>query len=96
MVRMSAGYLSLADVAPEMLALDLNHTPIRNVLISMEVERARRRFLARNEAAVRELLGRWVSELEPATVLNRHGYVIGLTMADAMPGSMPFILWLDP
>jgi len=36
------------------------------------------------------------SELEPAATLDRRGNIIGLTVADAPVGSMPFILWLDP
>lgn len=48
----------------------------------------------KDEAAVRELLGRWVSELEPAVCYHR-GEIIGLTLADAPLGSKPFILRRD-
>lgn len=48
----------------------------------------------RDEATIRALLGRWVSELEPA-VAYRHGEVIGLTLADAPLGSRPFVLGVD-
>lgn len=46
---------------------------------------------ASNENIIRELLGRWVSELEPA-VAYRNGEIIGLTIADAPIGSCPPIL----
>jgi hypothetical protein len=46
----------------------------------------------RDEALVKDLLGRWVSELEPAVAYDKRGNVIGLTLADAQVGSKPFIL----
>lgn len=49
----------------------------------------------RDEAKVRELLGRWVSGLDPAIVYFR-GEVVGLCDADAGAGSSPFILKVEP
>jgi hypothetical protein len=46
-----------------------------------------------DEATIRDLLGRWVSGLEPA-VAYRDGEIIGLTLADAEIGSRPYILRL--
>ncbi len=44
-----------------------------------------------DEAVVRGLLKRWVSEMEPA-IAYRNGEIIGLCIADAMIGTAPFIL----
>jgi hypothetical protein len=38
----------------------------------------------RDEATVKALLSRWVSELEPAVAMNRRGDIIGLTPAGAL------------
>jgi hypothetical protein len=43
------------------------------------------------EAALRRLLERWVSEVEPAIVRNRRGNIIGLCDAAAPLGSSPFV-----
>lgn len=47
-----------------------------------------------DEEIIRGLLGRWVSELEPAVARDENGKIIGLTSADAAIGSEPFILRL--
>lgn len=47
-----------------------------------------------DEATVRALLSRWVSEIEPAVVFQ-DGKIIGLTIAGAPVGSSPFILRLS-
>jgi hypothetical protein len=47
--------------------------------------------MIRDEAIVRGLLGRWVSELEPS-IAYRDGEVIGLCPAESDLGSQPFIL----
>lgn len=45
-----------------------------------------------NEATVKSLLSRWVSELEPCIAMDKRGNIIGLTLANAPLGSKPFIL----
>lgn len=40
--------------------------------------------LMTREARIREMLGRWVSELEPIAVYDRSGIVLGLTF-DGIP-----------
>lgn len=52
---------------------------------------AMRQKAAQDEQIIRDLLGRWVSELTPA-VAYRNGEIIGLCDADAPAGSAPFIL----
>lgn len=59
------------------------------------VRRGQRAQAAADEILVRELLGRWVSELEPAVAYDRQGRVIGLTVANAPIGSTPFVLRLS-
>lgn len=44
---------------------------------------------AADEACVREMLGRWVSELEPAVAYGPFGDIIGLTLAASPVGSYP-------
>lgn len=43
-----------------------------------------------DEAIIREMLGRWVSELEPS-VCYRNGQVMGLCMAGDPTGHMPVV-----
>ena len=43
-----------------------------------------------DEAIIREMLGRWVSELEPS-VCYRNGQVLGLCMAGDPTGHMPVV-----
>ena len=52
------------------------------------------RLIFRDERIVRELLSRWVSELEPAIVYDSNGNLLGLTVADTPEGVKPFILGL--
>lgn len=53
------------------------------------------RVMRRNEAIVRSMLCRWVSELEPAIAFDRHNNIIGLTPAGGAVGSSPFILYRE-
>ena len=55
------------------------------------VQEAIRLRAARDEVVIRGLLGRWVSELDPA-VAWQDGRIIGLTVADSDLGTSPFIL----
>lgn len=60
-------------------------------LLMRRAAMARARY---EEYVIRELLGRWVSELEPA-VAYRDGEIVGLTIAAAPIGSAPFIMPID-
>ena len=55
------------------------------------VRRRQEAKMISDEEAIKELLGRWVSELEPA-VAYQNFEVIGLTPAESDLGSKPFIL----
>ena len=44
-----------------------------------------------DEEVIRELLGRWVSELEPSIARDRTGRILGLVPADTPIGSKPVI-----
>lgn len=60
------------------------------------LEAAMRQRAAMDEAVVRDLLSRWVSELDPVLVRrSRDGEIIGLTFADAPLGSVPPVLWRE-
>ena len=50
-------------------------------------DRLREEILARaaqNEATLKALLGRWVSELEPCVAMDQRGVLLGLTPAGNM------------
>lgn len=50
----------------------------------------------RRERVVREMLGRWVSELEPMLVIDHHGELAGLTWnADWMGRRAPIVVWAE-
>lgn len=53
------------------------------------------KFTADSEAKIRWLLQHWVSEIEPAVAYDKHGNIIGLTIADAPVGSKPVVFWPD-
>ncbi len=61
-------------------------------LLDAHLKAAVRRKLARDEQIIRELLGRWVSELEPCVAYDPDFEIIGLCPANAPLGSSPFIL----
>lgn len=64
-------------------------------LAAWRVSEQRKAALAAfEERAVRLLLERWVSEIEPATVY-RGGVLIGLVPADTPMGVKPFILFRE-
>jgi hypothetical protein len=48
--------------------------------IAEDLRNARRERIKADEALVKSLLGRWVSELPPALVYERAGNIIGLTV----------------
>lgn len=54
-------------------------------------EAVRAKF-ASDEQLVRELLGRWVSEIPPAIVFDKRGNIVGLCAADVMLDTKPFVL----
>lgn len=43
-------------------------------------------YPAKAEAEVKRLLGNWISELEPCTVYDRMGFLLGLTNKDRPVG----------
>lgn len=60
-------------------------------LISEYVRRVQEAEAAENERTIKELLGRWVSELEPCVVMQC-GKIVGLCDNNAQIGDNPFIL----
>jgi hypothetical protein len=50
------------------------------------IEQAARSRMRQYDRALREMLGEWVSELEPALVWDQFGRLIGLTFAGIPPG----------
>lgn len=61
-------------------------TPFKLCIAQAKHARARR-----EEDVIRELLGRWVSEIEPA-IAYHDGEIIGICAADTPIGIKPFIL----
>lgn len=52
-------------------------------------EYAAKMKMAANDVIIREMLGRWVSELEPSIAYDLDSEIIGLTIAMAPIGSCP-------
>lgn len=62
-----------------------------NVALNAAVQRAMREKMAADEIKIRNLLGKWVSELEPSIVYHNNE-IIGLCDAKTEIGMKPFIL----
>jgi hypothetical protein len=88
MPRLYMQWQGLFDLNSSQIAVPPNQQPLQDVPLLD----ARDAKTARDKCVVREMLGRWVSELEPALATNQRGDIIGLTMADAPVGSKPFVL----
>jgi hypothetical protein len=68
------------------LALDelsMNREALDKIASAAILRRARR-----NDDAIREMLGRWISELEPSVAVDQCGSVIGLCVSDDTRGTI--------
>lgn len=61
------------------------------ILVSALLKDARRAAAEARDVAIKEALGRWVSELEPVLVYNQHMQFIGLMHAGQELGGYPTI-----
>lgn len=66
-----------------------------NELMQRHLDQAMAARAVQNEAAVRSLLERWVSGLEPSIAM-RNGEIVGLCDAVAPIGCTPWVLELEP
>lgn len=67
---------------PQSFTIDVDMTPYQSAALVAMVRQAQADMATRREAIVRELLGRWVSELEPAVAIDQaSGAIIGLAVA---------------
>jgi hypothetical protein len=60
--------------------------------IAEDLWQAMRERTKADEALVKSLLGRWVSELKLELLRDMRGNILGLTFAGQLGGSKPFIL----
>ena len=71
---------------------EMPYLPQFDDIIGVAARAYSRWWALEQDKIVRELLGRWVSEIEPAIAYSKEGRILGLTPADTPIGVKSFIL----